>query len=781
MGQSLSSSSSSNTSAQRNNQRRTANTANNSNNTPSSTSTSTHINNNIHHMHSPQDSSTSMGQANSDNNNDNNNNNSNNASPMQQQQQNQQPSSPSRVLRSTTERRRRNNLFSSFYPLLSRNSSPTSNNTSSNSDNNGNAIPELSSGSGTGSPGPSSNSASGSSSSTARNVSVSWPERPPSRSGAVSPGVKTRLSTRSPGLQPPSTSSTGTSAGRTPRGLSRVQRMYDEQSIRSTRSSSRASSLAAASPPAHPPSSSTTGQAEPAIEYMDIDPESVGVTAQHYQPPPLQSQTRPVMRPSALSQSALSSSSGLVTTDNASTPSTDAAPIRESGPRTRSTTAALQDSTTSSASSTSAASTTTMGSDNHSLFPGLSNPRGGTSISSSLFPIRPDSDDENDDMDRDVVMDRDQQQQQQQHPSSVAQHPQGDTHTQAHPHHQGHTHTHQARRIPGPEFFAQLMMSLHESAATANRTTPSTSSSTPTAAASEDAMGVTPVENGQQDRGSLTGTVEGPTPATPSGRTRLRSSSMRGLFGYQPTNELTGEERPAAADSAEAGVTAGTTGTDAETGTPRGDRNAERFALQIPFFLRLLAEISRMPQGSPDEAGADQTEDATATDRPVEAMAAATTTEGASQQAHPSNPATTTTAPGPSAEPSSENGAPRLRRPNTTIRLIQFGHGVRHPRPSGAPTAPTGTSGPTGATGATAPTRDVQGETEGGEGEAAGPPSEGVNETFIMFLSGPPPEDDTDSSDPAAPGSDDPESARNRARHRAPWVVLTLSGACKLF
>ncbi|KAG0376364.1 hypothetical protein BGX24_007857 [Mortierella sp. AD032] len=380
-------------------------------------------------------------------------------------------------------------------------------------------------------------------------------------------------------------------------------------------------------------------------------------------------------------------------------------------------------------------------------------------------------------MDRDVVMDRDQQQQQL--PSSLAQHPQGDTHTQAHQHHQGHTHTHQARRIPGPEFFAQLMMSLHESAATANRTTPSTSSSTPTAAASEDAMGVTPVENGQQGRGSLTGTVEGPTPATPSGRTRLRSSSMRGLFGYQPTNELTGEERPAAADSVEAGVTAGTTGTDAETGTPRGDRNAERFALQIPFFLRLLAEISRMPQGSPDEAGADQTEDATATDRPVEATVAATTTEGASQQAHPSNPATTTTAPGtgPSAEPSSENGAPRLRRPNTTIRLIQFGHGVRHPRPSGAPTAPTGTSGPTGATGATTPTGDVQGETEGGEGEAAGPPSEGVNETFIMFLSGPPPEDDTDSSDPAAPGSDDPESARNRARHRAPWVVLTLSGA----
>ncbi|KAG0278122.1 hypothetical protein BGZ95_004660 [Linnemannia exigua] len=551
--------------------------------------------------------------------------------------------------------------------------------------------------------------------------------------------------------------------------------MYDEQSIRSTRSSSRASSLAAVSPPVHPPSSSTMGPAESAIEYMDIDPESVGVTAQHHQPPPpLQTHTRPVMRPSALSQSALSSSFGLVTTANASAPST-AAPIRESGPRTRSTTAALQDSTTSSA-SPSSASSTALGSDNHSLFAGLSNPRGGTSISSSLFPIRPDSDDENDDMDRDVTMDRDQQQS----PSSLAQQPQGDTHTPPHTHHHGHGHTHHGRRIPGPEFFAQLMMSLHETAATAN---PSTSS-TPTAAASEDATGVASVDNGQHDRGSLTGTARGPTPDTPLGRTRLRSSSMRGLFGYQPTSELTGEERPAAADSAETGIT-GATGPDSETGTPRGDRNAERFALQIPFFLRLLAEISRMPQGNPDEAGADHTEAATGTDRSMEANNAATATDGASQQAHVSNPATTTTAHGtdPSAEPSSETGAPlRLRRPNTTIRLIQFGHSVRHPRPSGtpvAPTAPTGTAGPTGATGATAPTGESQGETEGGEGAPARPPGEGVNETFIMFLSGPPPDgvDETDSNDPAAPGSDDPESTRNRTRHRAPWVVLTLSGA----
>jgi hypothetical protein len=48
-----------------------------------------------------------------------------------------------------------------------------------------------------------------------------------------------------------------------------------------------------------------------------------------------------------------------------------------------------------------------------------------------------------------------------------------------------------------------------------------------------------------------------------------------------------------------------------------------------------------------------------------------------------------------------------------------------------------------------------------------------------MFLSPPEGMDEPESDDPAAPGNDDPESARNRARQRAPWVILTLSGACK--
>ncbi|KAF8935834.1 hypothetical protein BGZ47_009769 [Haplosporangium gracile] len=647
------------------------------------------------------------------------------------------------------ERRRRNNLFSNFYPLLSRNSS--SNNSSTN------ASPELnnhnngSSGGTTGSPGPSS-SASGPSTTT--RSAASWPERPPSRSGAVSPSMTTRSSTRSPAsLQSPPSSTGASSSGRTPRGLSRVQRMYDEQSIRSTRSLSRASSFAAVSPSVYPPSSSVANQA---IEYMDIDPESVGVTAQHYQPPP-QSQTRPVMRPSALSQSALSSSSssGLVTTAAAQTTITNpttftAAPIRELGPRTRSATAvASQEQAASSASSIS--TSTAMGSDNYSFPSGLANPRGGTSISSSLFPIRPDSDDD-DDMDRDVAMDGGQQP----HSSpSLAQPHRAHTHTHAH----AHNHTH-GRRFPGPEIFAQIMMSLHESAATASPTP-----SAP-AVASGDTTGTS--EDGQQDEGSSTGTARRPT-ASPLGRTRLRSSSTRGLFGYQPTNDLTDEERPAVPET----DAAGDTGAEPDTASPRTERPGDRFAHQIPLFFQLLAEISRMSR-NPNEADPDQNEGA---DRPTDTATAGT------DGAHP-NATTSGLAHGadPLAEPLTDAGAhPRLRRSNTTIRLIQLGHGVRHPRPAGAAAtgaAATGAAATAGATAAATGAGEEQAGTEDYEGPA-GPlaPGEGVNETFVMFLSPPEGMDEPESNDPAAPGNDDPEATRNRARQRAPWVILTLSGA----
>ncbi|KAI8600308.1 hypothetical protein EDD21DRAFT_137154 [Dissophora ornata] len=221
--------------------------------------------------------------------------------PQQQQQEqlqqprSQHPPSSSRVLRSTTERRRRANLFSSFYPLLSRSSSDTN-------VNGGNAVLESNQGqdgpssSSLHRPGPSpmlntsigdtsvSESSAGSSSSSSGGA-----ERPPSRAGtavAGSYGSITRPLSRSPTIQ----TSSSSSGGRTPRGLSRVQRFYDEQSVTSTRSSSRASSVVAAGPYINPSANVTPSQ-NVSVEDMDIDPESVGINPQEQQSASVQEQS----------------------------------------------------------------------------------------------------------------------------------------------------------------------------------------------------------------------------------------------------------------------------------------------------------------------------------------------------------------------------------------------------------------------------------------------------------------------------------------------------------
>ncbi|KAG0284343.1 hypothetical protein BGZ96_011278 [Linnemannia gamsii] len=161
----------------------------------------------------------------------------------------------------------------------------------------------------------------------------------------------------------------------------------------------------------------------------------------------------------------------------------------------------------------------------------------------------------------------------------------------------------------------------------------------------------------------------------------------------------------------------------------------------------------------PNEADQGPTEGA---DGPVDSPTA-TGTDGGHQHVHPN---TTTTGPAngtdPLTEPSADAGVhPRLRRPNTTIRLIQLGHGVRHPRPAGVTTAGAGATADATAAATTA-TGEEQAGTEGHEGPAA-PHGEEVSETFVMFLSQPEGMDEPESDDPTASGNDDPKSARNRA------------------
>ncbi|GJJ78840.1 hypothetical protein EMPS_11199 [Entomortierella parvispora] len=594
-------------------------------------------------------------------------------SPQQQQQQpQQQSSSSSRVLRATTERRRRANLFSSFYPLLSRGSSSNASQSAQESPN-----PAQSTSTNTPTSVSRSNSPRVNGDVHVHVNATQRPDRPPSRTG----NPPSRASTRSPALQAQSPSSSSPSAaptGRTPRGLSRVQRMYDEQSIRSTRSSSRASSLIAVTPPASAP---TTVQASAAAsEPMDVDLESVGQPARLPLPPqnshllPLPHDLHPT------SAAAVDHSQIPQQEPNTGAPYYVATRTRS---RSRATAASIAS-----------------GSDNMSLYTGLSNPRGGTSISSSLLPIRPDSDDDMDDLDME-----------QDAPS--------------------HGHSPRTRGI-GADLVAdlirrQLDQSLAESghypAQSENENhvhTPSLSARSP---AADDAQSAS-----SEDRNP------------PSAhRRRLRSSSMRGLLGFQPTDTLAAEER---SEETETTPSEGSTDTRAESNSAEGGRQTMseeqfEFMLGFPFLTRLLAS-SRLRPESPSTPTAETA-----------------TSEGTSETSDSTGAAAPTATPAdetnsPSIEP---NSSPRPRRHNATIRFIQIGGGIghRHRQPG---TNRDGTAG----------------RNEGEE----------VGEAIIMYLSGPStdsPNPASESGDSATAGSEEStESDRPRPRTRSPWIILTLSG-----
>ncbi|KAF9975628.1 hypothetical protein BGZ73_000642 [Actinomortierella ambigua] len=345
--------------------------------------------------------------------------------------------SPSRVLRSTTERRRRTNLFSAFYPLLSRNSSPAT-----SSSNSGGSSPS------------SSTTPSTSRANRGSNSNMSH-----DRVGNTESSVSKNQSSSSNNLRPTSqnaTSASSSSNTRTPRGLSRVrQRMHDEVSLRSTRSSSsRTSSVRGVAPSSSAP---TLGlSSSPYVEddnQMEIDLDSrIGQRSHpsHYQP----SQHHHHYHHYHSSSSAPSSSFAAATATTSPSPSSRPRPATalttgqdhmttisepagtSSGstlrPATRYRTRAAQATIPPAPISTSnfgpssisttgatgipepsSASTASSMSDSHAATPvpfsrfsiNLPNPRGGTSISSSLLPIRPDSDDEEQDMSLDPLID----------------------------------------------------------------------------------------------------------------------------------------------------------------------------------------------------------------------------------------------------------------------------------------------------------------------------------------------------------------------------------------
>ncbi|KAG0200743.1 hypothetical protein BGX28_006285 [Mortierella sp. GBA30] len=668
---------------------------------------------------------------------------------MQQQQQppQQPPPSSSRVLRSTTERRRRANLFSSFYPLLSRGSSSSNNNIGGNSSPDRTDVQEGSSSDASPARGRTLNAptlaatanATGSSSSIADNncnaygvPRPDWPSITPSISATgSSSGMVTRSASRSPALQPPSTSSNG----RTPRGLSRVQRMYDEQSIRSTRSSSRASSVVAVTPPVNNPA---TIQHPPA-EYMDmdIDPESVGLAPQQEQQEQTattNTQTSDAIEPSQ--PAALPLSISLPSDHAAHSASTaDLTPSRAA--HTRSRMRASQE-------PASSASSTAAGSDSFSLLAGLSNPRGGTSISSSLLPIRPDSDDD-DDMD----VDHDQ-------PASSAASA-SDTPIQ-------HTRPQRARRYPGPDLIAdlihhQFVQSLRESIGVTDERPPQQHQDTQSNTESSSSGTVTASTEGAQNDSPLSG--------SPSGlrHRRLRSASMQSLSGAQPANETASTDASATLDPSSSAT--------AETGanTPGSNMDRSQFLMnQLPLFMRLLTDLSRgfRPPGETDEETADRRgrhleERLAATNDPL----TGTTTTTAEDSANTATDTGSESSSEPSfdrTETGTDNNA-QPRRRNATIRFVQIGGGPGHVhRPR------------TGATGSANENDENDENSSAGESENRG---EDFGEAIILFLSGPHTDShsDTEATDASVQeGSSDSETGRDRARQRSPWIVLSLSG-----
>ncbi|KAG0350495.1 hypothetical protein BG005_009939 [Podila minutissima] len=438
-------------------------------------------------------------------------------------------------------------------------------------------------------------------------------------------------------------------SGRTPRGLHRVQRLHDEP-IRSYHSS-RASSLVAV------PSPDRTER----VENMDVDPVSGPL------PPPSTAQSDVIMAPSHPTESTVSNPSA-TPTEPFDTTNTHAF---------------------------------------ESLLVGLSNPRG-TSISSSLLPIRPDSDDEDFYNREDQDFSRPGRQ-----PS---------------------------RGRPGPDLVADLIQhqfAQHESS------TPYHPATTPR----EPTQTVAP----QQELNNSDASVERrePTeiPSAAQHRRRLRSSSLRGVMGFQPTGTVS--------DDPMSTITTPDNSERTEATRPSVDR-APFIPSQLHFLTRLLTDISRGPEGE----GRDS----------------------------PTGPDVSSN----SSSTQDDEATPPRRRPPTTIRLIQVGGlGFGRPRETGSGVETTTTTGETTGetteagstmTGTTGTTGDTaNGSTTGlnpstGDGTAPGSGSEettgegarleeAMGEAFIVFLSSP---------------NTEPESETENTREgrpRAPWVVVSFSGA----
>ena len=275
--------------------------------------------------------------------------------------------------------------------------------------------------------------------------------------------------------------------------------------------------------------------------------------------------------------------------------------------------------------------------------------------------------------------------------------------------------------------------------------------------------------------------------STRTHRRRLRSSSLRGLLGFQPMSGVMTEERLTGTSTIE-----GESLPEQRNRSTQGpDGNMDRPRLvETRFFARLIAELGRglrghsaqtsessgdrVPSGS-RAAATGPTESATelslssdsATNEITDSTGTERVTTAATQLLTPMGTTPATNATPSSMEESTTEPSPPVRpRRHTTIRFIQIGEGGRFDLGGGRRSRSRSTGTGQGSLRSDSP--------EGTTGLAR----EDLADAIIMLLSNASTAAglEGESSDNAPDGVEGSRPGRSR---RSPWLVLTLSGACK--
>ncbi|KAF9171733.1 hypothetical protein BGX20_007036 [Mortierella sp. AD010] len=429
------------------------------------------------------------------------------------------------------------------------------------------------------------------------------------------------------------------------------------------------------------------------------------------------------------------------------------------------------------------------------LYVGRTNPRGGTSISSSLLPIRPDSEDEYEDSITAIEAPAQGRVAEQESEAGYGQRSATEPHANMQSGMEGRESAGERRprvsrpsRYPPPEIVAdliqeQLVQGIAEVAANTTSSTDDTSEASPLppppALLNSPSTSLETAHSGAIEEGSRDGVTNGSTNETLGNlfarrvhRRRLRSSSLRGLLGFQPVGGVTPREE--VVDSAlDSGSNPEQHGRQMSSQEAQDQRRYVEG--QLPFFARLLVEVGRNIRGGHAQNVEGRTAPGLDRSNPISGLATtdSMTPPEATFTLHSTDNPTPTpelenaspnNTPLSTSSPTSEGNIPSRPRRHTTIRFIQIGgNGSLSAFRSRRPRDGSINSGQTSP------------QNEQLESPTSLPRDE-LADAILMFLGNPGSGSASDAESSEAAASDGGETTRSRSR-RSPWVVLTLSGA----